>query len=65
MPPTKKYRVLNPRNHPEGVRVISYQDLEWFPGEEFVTPSGMSEKSLSWLLELGLLEPATQSREAQ
>jgi hypothetical protein len=51
------YRVLNPRNHPKDVRLIrdDEADKEWFEGDEFIKPAGMSDDDVSWLLDQGLI----------
>lgn len=36
----KRYRVLNPRNIPDGVPVIGYGQQSWAAGEVFEAPEG-------------------------
>ena len=40
--PDGSYVVANPRGLPRGIPIISWQDKEWFEGDEFAVPSGLS-----------------------
>lgn len=38
----KKYRVLNPKNIPAGIPLLSWRDFNWFEGDTFTCPEGMN-----------------------
>ena len=39
----KQYIVANPRGIPQGIRLLEFHGKEWYEGDAFVRPSGMSD----------------------
>ena len=56
--PQKKYKVLNPLEMPKGVRLIEFHGKEWFEGDEFTRPPGMSDYGMDRLIREGKIEEA-------
>tara|TARA_Y100000310_G_scaffold333764_2_gene411987 strand:+ start:960 stop:1151 length:192 start_codon:yes stop_codon:yes gene_type:complete len=53
-----KYKVLNPRNIPEGVRIIAdKRGREWYEGDDFEPPAYMGSEDIEWLRAQGLIAP--------
>lgn len=49
----KTYVVANPRNIPKGIRIMEFQGKEWYEGDDFVRPKGMSDAGFDRLLKQG------------
>lgn len=50
-----KYRVLNPRNIPKDVPILTVGDMRLYEGQTFAPPAGMD---VARLLERGFIERA-------
>ena len=61
MPPKKTvqgktYRVLNPKNIPKGIPILSWREFNWYEGDIFSCPEGMSVERI---LAQGFVEEVT------
>lgn len=41
MTTSKTYKVANPRNIPQGIYILRFEDSVWHEGDDFVKPVGM------------------------
>lgn len=53
------YTVQNPREVPEGTAILSWSDgtanIDWFEGEEFIKPKGMTAETAKGFIDAGFL----------
>jgi len=59
-PKAKTYTVLNPREIPEGIHILSNKDRSvlWYEGDTVTTPAQMPDEDALNLVEQGFLEVA-------